>query len=52
MTSSNQEIKTNLATLVGRRGVRGSSLILRRVFLYTLAFEKILPSSRWVVLIG
>ena len=52
LTSSNQDIKTNVATLVWRRGVRGSCFILRRVFLSTLAMEKNMPSSRWVVLIG
>ena len=49
MTSSNQDIKTNVATLVCRRGVRGSCFILRCVFLSTLALEKIMPSSRFVV---
>lgn len=32
MTSSNQDIKTNVAALAGRRGVRGSCFILRCVF--------------------
>ena len=49
VTSSNQDIKTNVATLVCRRGVRGSCFILRGVFLSTLALEKIMPSSRCVV---
>ena len=35
-TSSNQDIKTNGATLACRRGVRGSCIILRYVFLYAL----------------
>ena len=49
VTSSNQDIKTNAATLVCRRGVRGSCFILRRVFLSTLALEKMMPPSRCVV---
>lgn len=49
MTSSNQDIKTNVATLVCRRGVRGSYFIVRRVSLSTPALEKIMPSSRCVV---
>ena len=44
MTSSNQDIKTNVATLVCRRGVQGSCFILRCVFLSTLALEKIIRS--------
>ena len=49
MTSSNQDIKTNVATLVCRKGVRGSCFILCRVFLSMLALEKNMPSSRCVV---
>ena len=49
MTSSNQDIKTNVATLECRRVVCGSYLILRRVFLSTLALEKIIPSGCCVV---
>ena len=49
MTSSSQDIKTNLATLECRRVVRGSCFILRRVFLPTLALEKIMQSSCCVV---
>ena len=49
MTSSNQDIKTNVATLEWRRVVRGSCFILRRVFLSTLALEKIMPSGCCVV---
>ena len=52
MTSFNQDIKTNVGTLVPRRGVRGSCFIFRRVFLSTLALRKIMLSSRCVVLIG
>ena len=47
--SSNQDIKTNVATLVYRRGVQGSCFILHRVFLSMLALVKIMPSSRCVV---
>ena len=47
--SCNQDIKTNVATLACRRGVRGSCFILHRVFLSMLALEKIMPSSRCVV---
>ena len=50
MTSCNQDIKTNVATLVCRKGVRGVCFILCRVFLSTLAFEKIMPSSRVVLI--
>ena len=49
VTSSNQDIKTNVATLVCRRGVRGSYFTVRRVSLSTPALEKIMPSSRCVV---
>ena len=49
VTSSNQDIKTNVATLVYRRGVQGSCFILHRVFLSMLALVKIMPSSRCVV---
>ena len=49
MTSSDQGIKTNVATSEWRRGVRGSCLILSRVFLSTRALEKIVPSSCCVV---
>ena len=49
MTSSNQDIKTNVTTLECRRGVRGSCFILRRVFLLTLAWKKIMSSSCCVV---
>ena len=49
MTSSNQDFTTNVATLVCRRGVRGSYFILHSVFFSTLALEKIMPSSRCVV---
>ena len=45
MTSSNQDIKINVVTLECRRGVRGSCIMLCRVFLSTLALEKIMPSS-------
>ena len=41
VTSSNEDIKTNVATSVCRRGARSSCFILRRVFLSTLALEKI-----------
>ena len=41
LTSSNQDFKTDGATLVFRRGVQGSCFILRRLFLSTLALEKI-----------
>lgn len=34
VTSSNQDIKTNGATLVCRRGVRGSCFVLHCVFVY------------------
>ena len=43
-TSSNQDIKTNVATLECRRVVQGSCFILRRVFLSMLALEKIMLS--------
>ena len=49
VTSSNRDIKTNVTTLVCRRGVRGSCFILRRVFLFTLALEKNMPPSSCVV---
>ena len=49
MTSSNQDIKTNVATLECRIVVRGSCFILRRMFLSTLALEKIIPSGCCVV---
>ena len=49
MTSSDQDIKTNVATSEWRRGVRGSCLVLSRVFLSTRALEKIMPSSCCVV---
>ena len=49
VTSSNQDITTNVATFVCRRGVWGSCFILHRVFLSTLALKKIMPSSRCVV---
>lgn len=52
VTSFNQDIKTNVGTLVRRRGVRGSCFIFRRVFLSTLALRKIMLSSRCAVLIG
>ena len=48
VTSTNQDTKTNAATLVCRRGVPGSCFILRSVFLSMLALEKIMPSSRYV----
>ena len=51
MTSSNQDIKTHVAALACRRGVRSSCLILRRVSFSMLALEKIMASSRCVVLI-
>ena len=47
--SSNQDIKTNMAILVCRRGVQGSCFILRRVFFVYTCLEKIMPSSRCVV---
>ena len=50
VTSCNQDIKTNVATLVCRKGVRGLCFILRRVLLSTLAFEKIMPSSRVILI--
>ena len=43
--SSNQDIKTSVTTLACRRGVWGSCFILHRVFLSTLAMEKIMRSS-------
>ena len=49
MESSNQDIKTNVATLECRRVVRGSYFILHRVFLSTLALEKIMPSGCCIV---
>lgn len=49
VTSSNQDITTNVATFVCRRGVWGSCFILHRVFLSTLALKKIMPSSCCVV---
>ena len=49
VTSSNQDIKTNVATVVCRRGGQGSCFILRHVFLSTLALEKIMLSSHCVV---
>ena len=52
MTSFNQDIKTNVGTLVRRRGVRGSCFIFRCVFISMLALRKIMLSSRCVVLIG
>ena len=45
VTSSNQDIITNVVTLVCRRGVWGSHFILCRVLLSTLALEKIMLSS-------
>ena len=39
-TSSNQDIKKNVFTLVCRREVRGSCFILHRVFLSTLALDR------------
>ena len=39
VTSSNRDIKTNVATLVCRGVVRGSCYNLRRVFLSTLALD-------------
>ena len=47
-----QDIETNVTTLVCRRGVEGSCFILRRVFLSTLALEKIMLWPCYVVLIG
>ena len=41
MKSSNRDLETNVTSLVCRRGVRGSCYNLRRVFLSTLALEKI-----------
>ena len=49
-TSSNQDIKTNVASLVCRRGVRGSFVILPHVFLSMRALEKIMPPSQRFVL--
>ena len=46
MTSSNQGLKTNLASLICRRGVRGSFVILPHVFLSMRALEKIMPPSQ------
>ena len=48
MTSSNEDIKTNVATLECRRVVQGSFFILRRV-LSTLALEKIISSGCCIV---
>jgi len=48
--SSNQDIKTNVATLVCTRGLRGSCFILHRVFSSTCALEKIINYSLVVVL--
>jgi len=45
VTSSDQDVITNVVTLVCRRGVRGSHFILCHVFLSTLALEKIMLSS-------
>ena len=50
MTSCNQDIKTNVATLARRKEVQDLCFILRRVFLSTLAFEKIMPSSRVILI--
>ena len=47
-----QVIITNVATWVFRRGVRGSCVVLRDVFLSTLVFEKILLWRCCVVFIG
>ena len=47
MTSSNQDIKTNVASLVCRGGVRGSFVILRHVFLSMRALEKICLCVPW-----
>ena len=49
MTSNNQDIQTNVATLVCRRGVRDSCVILRRVLLSMLALEKIMLFSHCAV---
>ena len=48
VTSSNQDMKTNVATLVCRRGVQGSCLSFV-VFLPSFALEKNVPSGLCVV---
>ena len=52
MKSSNRDLETNVTSLVCRRGVRGSCYNLRRVFLSTLALEKIMLWRCCAVLIG